>query len=114
VWLPVIVLSIAAFPIAAAVGPMTQLFMDRAPANGTGAASSIRNASVNLGIAIAGLITGTIVFDELDRDTERTIEAYTQQADAFHIAGALCVLAYLIAAVLVQFHARRRVAVVVS
>jgi DHA2 family methylenomycin A resistance protein-like MFS transporter len=114
VWLPVIVLSIAAIPIAASVGPMTQLFMDRAPANGTGAASSIRNASVNLGIAIAGLITGTIVFDELDRDTERTIEAYTQQADAFHIAGALCVLAYLIAAVLVQFHARRRVAVVVS
>ena len=108
-WAPVIVLSIAAIPIAAAVGPMTQAFMDLAPVDGTGAASSVRNASVNLGISIAGLITGTIVFDELDRDTGLTPEAYAQQAEAFRIAGAMCVVAYLVAAGLVVIHARRRI-----
>ena len=107
-WMPVITLSIAAVPIAAAVGPMTQAFMDLAPPDGAGAASSVRNASVNLGIAIAGLISGTIIFDRLDADTELTIEAYGQQADAFHLAGAICCGCYLVAAVLVVVHARRR------
>jgi len=107
-WVPVVVLSVAAIPIAASVGPMTHAFMDLAPADGTGAASSVRNASVNLGIAIAGLITGTIVFDELDRDTGVTPEAYAQQAEAFRIAGAMCVIAYLIAAGFVALHSRRR------
>lgn len=108
-WVAVLILSIAAVPIAGAVGPLTQSFMDLAPSDGTGAASSIRNASVNLGIAIAGLITGTIVFDELDRDTSLTIEAYTQQAEAFRLAGAMCVIAYIVAAGFVVLHARRRV-----
>ena len=71
-------------------------------------ASSVRNASVNLGIAIAGLITGTIVFDDLDRDTELTVEAYRMQSEAFHLAGVFCVIAYVLAAALVALHTRRR------
>ncbi len=108
-WVPVAILSIAALPIAAAVGPMTQSFMDLAPEDGTGAASSVRNASVNLGVAIAGLITGTIVFNGLERDTELTLEAFTMQAEAFHLAGVMCVVSYLVAAGLVVLHTRRRV-----
>ena len=108
-WVPVAILSIAALPIAAAVGPMTQSFMDLAPEDGTGAASSVRNASVNLGVAIAGLITGTIVFNGLERDTELTLEAFTLQAEAFHLAGVMCVVSYLVAAGLVVLHTRRRV-----
>ena len=107
-WMPVLVLSVAAIPIAASVGPITNVFMDLAPADGSGAASSIRSASVNLGIAIAGVIVGTIIFDDLDRDTERNLVAYAQQADAFRLAGACCVVAYLGAAALVALHARRR------
>jgi DHA2 family methylenomycin A resistance protein-like MFS transporter len=110
-WVPIAVLSIAAFPIAAAVGPMTQSFMDLAPGDGAGSASSVRNASVNLGIAVVGLLSGTLVFDELDADTARNLEAYAQQADAFHLAGLLCSCAYVVAAVLLVVHSRRRLSV---
>ncbi len=106
-WLPVVILAIAAVPIAAAVGPLTQSFMDLAPAEGSGSASSVRNSAANLGVAIGGLISGLIIFNDLDADTERNIEAYRQQADAFHLAGAICFGAYLAAAALVFLHSRR-------
>jgi len=108
-WVPVIVLAIAGLPIGAVVGPLTQTFMDLAPAEGAGAASSLRNSAVNLGIAIGGLVAGTIVFDELDRDTARNLGAYREQADAFHLAGLFCFAAYAIAAALVMVHRRRMV-----
>lgn len=107
-WAPVIYLTIAAVPIAASVGPLTQAFMELAPEDGVGSASSVRNATVNLGIAIAGLITGTIIFDGLDRDTEQTLAAFQQQADAFHLAGVLCAVSYLLAGLLVVLYERRR------
>ena len=108
VWAPVIFLTIAAIPIAASVGPLTHAFMELAPEDGVGSASSLRNAVVNLGIAIAGLITGTIIFNDLDRDTAQNLAAYQQQADAFHLAGVFCFVSYLAAALLVLLHARRR------
>ena len=107
-WLPVIVLTVAAFPIAGAVGPLTHAFMDLAPADGNAAASSVRNSAVNLGIAIGGLLVGAVVFDDLDADTERTLVAYQQQVDAFHLAGVFCFCAYLGAALLLILHQRRR------
>lgn len=108
VWAPVIYLTIAAIPICASVGPLTQAFMELAPEDGVGSGSSVRNATVNLGIAIAGLITGTIIFDELDRDTELTLAAFQQQAEAFHLAGVFCAASYLFAGILVVCYARRR------
>ncbi|MEI7624176.1 MAG: MFS transporter [Actinomycetes bacterium] len=107
-WVAVAVLSLAAIPIAAAVGPTTQSFMDLAPSDGVGAASSWRNASSNLGVAIGGVIVGAIVFNDLDRDTEKTIEAFRMQADAFHLAGLLCVIGYLVAAGFMVLHGSRR------
>ena len=107
-WLPVIVLTLAAFPIAGAVGPLTHAFMDLAPADGNAAASSVRNSAVNLGIAIGGLLVGAVVFDELDADTERTLVAYQKQVDAFHLAGIFCFFAYLGAALLLIVHQWRR------
>ena len=107
-WIPVLVLSIAAIPIAAAVGPITQSFMDLAPRDGQGATSSMRNSAVNLGIAIGGLFVGTIIFDEIDTDTERNLVAYRLQVDAFHDAGLFCFFAYLGAAVLLMLHHNRR------
>jgi len=82
--------------------------MELAPEDGVGSASSVRNAVVNLGIAIAGLITGTIIFNDLDRDTALNLDAYRQQADAFHLAGVFCFFSYLAAALLVVLYARRR------
>ena len=107
-WIVVAVLAVAAVPIAGAVGPSTQTFMDLAPVDGGGAASSWRNASSNLGVAIGGVIVGAIVFSDLDADTARTIEAYRQQADAFHLAGVICVFGYVAAAGFMVLHARRR------
>jgi MFS transporter, DHA2 family, methylenomycin A resistance protein len=108
VWTPVIILTIAAIPIAGSVGPLTYAFMELAPEDGVGSASSVRNAAVNLGIAIAGLITGTIIFNDLERDMEQNLAAYQQQADAFHLAGIFCFVSYLGAGLLVVLYARRR------
>ena len=107
-WFVVGVLSIAAIPIAGAVGPLTHTFMDLAPDDGSGAASSVRNSAVNLGIAIGGLIVGTVVFESIDGDTSRTFEAYEKQAEGFRLAGAFCFGAYLVAGVLMMLHRRRR------
>ena len=48
------------------------------------------------------------MFDELDADTARTTASYQQQTDAFHLAGAMCACAYLVAAILMVMHLRRR------
>ena len=106
--LPVLVLSVAAVPISAAVATITQSVMDLGPEDGAGATSSVRNSAANLGVAIAGLVSATIVFDELDADTARTTASYQQQTDAFHLAGAMCACAYLVAAILMVMHLRRR------
>jgi len=113
-WLPVLVLSVAAVPIAGAVGPITQSFMELAPVDGVASTSSWRTTAANLGVAVVGVISATIVFDDLDADTSRTIEAYRQQADAFHLAGAICAAVYLVATGLMVLHARRRLGVVVA
>ena len=107
-WIPVLVLAVAAVPIGAAVGPITQSFMEQSPADGVAATSSWRTAAANLGVAVVGVLVGTLIFDGLDADTALDLAAYQQQADAFHLAGVFCVAAYAGAAVLVLVHARRR------
>lgn len=113
-WVPVVVLSIAAIPIAGAVGPITQSFMELAPADGAASTSSWRTTAANLGVAVVGVFTATRVFDGLDADTAQTVDAYRQQADAFHVAGVICAVVYLAASGLMVVHARRRLGVVVS
>ncbi len=113
-WIPVLVLSVVAVPVAAAVGPITQSFMELAPPDGVASTSSLRTTAANLGVAIIGVISATIVFDDLDADTARTLDAYRQQADAFHLAGVICCVVYLAAAVVMVLHVRRRVGVVMS
>ena len=105
---PILVLAVAGVPIAAAVGPITHSFMDLSPEDGTAATSSVRNSGANLGVAIAGLISGSIIFDRLDASSARTAEVYGQQAAAFHLAGVMCAVAYGTAAGLMVVHARRR------
>jgi hypothetical protein len=82
--------------------------MDLAPADGEGATSAVRNAVVNLGIATGGVVIGTIIFDEIDANTSRTLAAYTAQVDAFHLAGLVSFAVYLVAAAMVVAHLRRR------
>jgi MFS family permease len=107
-WLPVAVLCIVAFPIGAGVGPVTQTFMELAPADGAASASAFRNSSVNLGGAIGGLLVGAVIFSDIDASTARNIEVYQKQADAFHLAGYICFVAYFIAAMLIVLYAKRR------
>jgi MFS family permease len=107
-WLPVAVLCIVAFPIGAGVGPVTQTFMELAPADGAASASAFRNSSVNLGGAIGGLLVGAVIFSEIDASTAQNIEAYQKQADAFHLAGYICFVAYFIAAMLIVLYTKRR------
>ena len=106
-WLPVAVLCIVAFPIGAGVGPVTQTFMELAPADGAASASAFRNSSVNLGGAIGGLLVGAVIFSKIDASTAQNIEAYQKQADAFHLAGYICVVAYFIAAMLIVLYTKR-------
>lgn len=107
-WWLVALLSVIAIPIGAGVGPITQTFMEMAPSDGVASASSFRNSAVNLGIAIGGLAVSTVIFDEIDADTSRNIEAYRLQADAFHLAGYICAIAYFVAAALLMLHTKRR------
>ena len=106
-WLPVAVLCIVAFPIGAGVGPVTQTFMELAPADGAASASAFRNSSVNLGGAIGGLLVGAVIFSKIDASTAQNIETYQKQADAFHLAGYICVVAYFIAAMLIVLYTKR-------
>ena len=108
VWWLVALLSVIAIPIGAGVGPITQTYMELAPSDGVASASSFRNSAVNLGIAIGGLAVSTVIFDELDADTAQNIEAYRLQADAFHLAGYICFVAYFIAAMLIVLYSKRR------
>ena len=106
-WLPIAVLCIVAFPIGAGVGPVTQTFMELAPADGAASASAFRNSSVNLGGAIGGLLVGAVIFSKIDASTAQNIETYQKQADAFHLAGYICVVAYFIAAMLIVLYTKR-------
>lgn len=105
---PILVVAVAGVPIAAAVGPITHCFMDLSPEDGTAATSSVRNSGANLGVAIAGLISSSIIFDRLDASSARTVEVYGQQAAAFRLAGLMCAVAYGTAAGLMMVHTRRR------
>ena len=107
-WLPVAVLCIVAFPIGAGVGPVTQTFMELAPADGAASASAFRNSSVNLGGAIGGLLLGAVIFSKIDAGNAQNIEVYQKQADAFHLAGYICFVAYFIAAMLIVLYTKRR------
>jgi MFS family permease len=107
-WLPVAVLCIVAIPIGAGVGPVTQIFMELAPEDGAASASAFRNSAVNLGGAIGGLLVSAVIFNDIDADTERNIEAYRLQASAFHLSGKICFVAYLLAAMLIVLYSKRR------
>ena len=130
-WVPVAALTVAAIPIAGAVGPLTQSLMDLAPADGSGAASSLRNASWNLGGAIGGLISAAIVLTALEaqpgsatqsapvthhwaralataHSTTESDTLHEMQAAAFNQAGLMCSAAYLVAAILLGVAISRR------
>jgi predicted MFS family arabinose efflux permease len=107
-WWPVAVLSIVALPIGAGIGPVTQTFMELSPEDGAASASAFRNSAVNLGGAIGGLLLGATIFNRIDIDTAQNIEAYRKQADAFHLAGYVCAVAYFIAAMLIVLYSKRR------
>ncbi|MFM9134264.1 MAG: MFS transporter [bacterium] len=130
-WVAVAVLTVAAIPIAGAVGPLTQSLMDLAPVDGAGAASSLRNAAWNLGGAIGGLISAAIVLTALEAKPGSSTEAapvvlpwaralatahatteadalHDMQAAAFNQAGLMCSAAYLVSAVLLGIVIARR------
>lgn len=57
---PVAVLCLVAFPSAAAMGPLTQTFMDLAPHDGSSAPAAMRDALQNLGGSLGGIIAGAV------------------------------------------------------
>lgn len=57
---PVLVLTVVAFPSAAAVGPLTQTLMDLAPKDGSSAPAAVRDALTNLGGSLGGIIAGAV------------------------------------------------------
>ena len=57
---PVAILTLVAAPSAAAVGPLTQTFMDLAPHDGSSAPAAMRDALQSLGSNLGGIIAGTV------------------------------------------------------
>ncbi|MFM8862977.1 MAG: hypothetical protein ACKOIA_11080, partial [Acidimicrobiia bacterium] len=84
-------------------------FMELAPADGVASTSSLRTTAANLGVAIIGVLSGTIVFDDLDADTAQNLAAYQQQAAAFRLAGLICAGVYAAAGLVMMLDVRRRV-----
>ncbi len=63
IWVPVLALAISAGPIAFVVGPITNSLLSRAPADASGAASSMRKATWTLGGVVGGALIGTLGFN---------------------------------------------------
>lgn len=62
IWVPVLALALSAGPIAFVVGPMTDTLLSRAPADASGAASSVRKATWTLGGVLGGALVGALSF----------------------------------------------------
>ncbi|MFM1964931.1 MAG: hypothetical protein RL134_656 [Actinomycetota bacterium] len=62
IWVPVLALSLIAAPVALVVGPITNAFLSRAPAEASGSAVSIRKAAWTLGGVTGAAITGALTF----------------------------------------------------
>lgn len=85
VWVPVAALALCAAPIAGAAGPLTESVMDLAPADGSGAASSLRDAVWNLGGTIGSVLIGTLGFVTFEKRLAALLNSTsldTGQADA--------------------------------
>jgi len=61
-WVVVAALTIAVLPLAGSIATLTQAYMNLAPADGAGAASSIRSAVGELRNVIFGGLVGAVVF----------------------------------------------------
>jgi len=87
IWIPVAILSIFALPAAGMVGPLTQSLMQRAPADGSSAASSIKSATWSLGGIVGGVGIGAIGFTAFTRDlTAQLQESGLNLPSAQHVA----------------------------
>lgn len=62
IWVPVLVLSVIAVPTLFLVGPITNTFLSRAPAESSGAAASINKAAGNIGGVFGGALVGALSF----------------------------------------------------
>lgn len=62
IWVPVLALAVSAAPACFVIGPMTNSMMSSGPANGSGAASSVRKATWTLGNVLGGAIVGAFAF----------------------------------------------------
>ena len=62
VWVPIVVLTLMSLPNSASVGPLTQLLLDGAPAEGSGAASAVRSALWSVGGIFGSIALGSIAF----------------------------------------------------
>jgi len=62
IWVPVLALTLCAGPAALVVGPMINALLSRAPADASGAASSLRKATWTLGNVLGGALIGALAF----------------------------------------------------
>ncbi|MFM8894280.1 MAG: MFS transporter [Actinomycetales bacterium] len=75
IWVPILALSICASPAAFVVGPVTNALLVRAPADASGAASSMRKATWTLGNVLGGAIIGTIAFQAFESKLAGILQA---------------------------------------
>lgn len=62
IWVPILAVTISAAPMAFVMGPITETFLDLAPKESSGIASSLRNATTTLGGCLGGALIGMLGF----------------------------------------------------
>jgi MFS family permease len=86
-WVSVLVLAVFAVPAAGMVGPLTQSLMQRAPVDGSSAASSIKSATWSLGGILGGVTVGAVGFTVFTRSlSSRLADVGMDLPAAQHIA----------------------------
>ncbi len=80
-WVPVVILAIAAVPIAGAVGPLTKSLLDLAPSDGSGAASAVQNALWSMGAAVGGVMIGLLVFGSFQSSLTAQLDTTSLTSD---------------------------------
>ena len=86
IWVPVLALTLVATPVALVIGPITNSFLSRAPAEASGSAVAIRKAASTLGGVTGAALTGAFTFSTFQ---ERLSQIFESNGASISEAGLL-------------------------
>jgi len=75
IWVPVLAVTISAAPMAFVMGPITETFLNQAPRESAGIASSLRNATSTLGGCLGGALIGILGFGVFEQRLAQMLDS---------------------------------------